>query len=180
MIQGAKRGQRVWAGSWGRQWFDSRLLRAETRRPWERQQRQNPARRQAWFRARCCVTPVRGAAAFAALEPRAGASLAWDEFCLFDFSMSLHGAKATQMHTKVRHGRCGPTFVLGGAGVIQAAAATAADMALHGVRVAGSEPKKAFKRCGGPPRNRVERCCSCSLFFMFVSVQGEDLIFIFE
>ena len=36
---------------------------------------------------------MRGAAAFAALEPRAGASLAWDEFCFFDFGMSSIGLK---------------------------------------------------------------------------------------
>ena len=36
-------------GELGAAVVDSRLLRAESRRPWERQQRQNPGRRQAWF-----------------------------------------------------------------------------------------------------------------------------------
>jgi len=59
---------------------------------------------------------VRGAAAFAALEPGAGAGLARDEFCLFDFGMSLHGGKVAQTRTKVRHGHWPQLLSLPGEG----------------------------------------------------------------
>ena len=59
---------------------------------------------------------MRGAAAFAALEPGAGAGLAWDEFCLFDFGMSLHGGKVAQTRTKVRHGHWPQLLSLPGEG----------------------------------------------------------------